>query len=121
MHLRTGVDRDDALLALLQQILDKLDAIHAALSAPKTAALSRRDRQQLETLLPAIAGARGSDPFTVADLLEHRAVRLVLGALDARAVGRLLHRATGTSVDGYVVERVGAELNRVVWRIVATP
>lgn len=108
------------MLALLQQIADKLDAIYAALTTPKAAPLRRVDRDRLARLLPAIAGALGSEVFTVNELLEHRPVRLVLDGLDARSVGRLLHRATGVPVDGYLVERVGAELHRALWRVVQT-
>ena len=89
--------------------------------------LRRADRARLARLLPAIAGALGSEPFTVAELFEHAAVRLVLdGSSENRSepgrraqVGRLLERAIGLPVDGYVVARVGTELHRRLWTVTA--
>jgi hypothetical protein len=43
------------------------------------------------------------------------ALRLVRRGLNAKRVGRLLRRAEGQAVDGYVVQREGFELHAVLW------
>jgi hypothetical protein len=112
--------RSDPTIDLLQQILDVLLRIEAA-QTRRSSTLSRADHARLVRLLPAIVGARGSDEFTVAELLEeHRSVRLVLDGLDVQAIGRLLYRATNIPVDGYVVLCRGEELNRRRWSVERT-
>jgi hypothetical protein len=81
--------------------------------------LSRADRRILSKLLPALAGALGSELFLSCELLEHAAVGLVCKGMSARQLGRLLRRSTGVPVDGYLVERVDEEAGAVVWRVVA--
>lgn len=85
--------------------------------------LSRDDRALLARLSPAIAGALGSTEFLTRDLFGHdsAALRIVLRGLNPRQVGRLLKRAEGKPVDGYVVERVGVELGAILWRVVRVP
>jgi hypothetical protein len=82
--------------------------------------LSREDRARLARLLPAIAGALGSEPFLARDLFEHAApaVRLVRRGLTPRRIGRLFRRAAGEAVAGYLVEAVDVELGAVLWRVV---
>jgi hypothetical protein len=80
---------------------------------------SREDLQTLRKLLPAIGGARGSEPFTTEDLGQNLAIRALVAHLSARQLGRLFLRAV--AVDGYAVERVGLDRNRALWRVVAIP
>jgi hypothetical protein len=58
------------------------------------APLRREDRAALEHILPAIAGAVGSECFLAAEVIasEHAALRLVLDGLSGRQLGRLLRR-----------------------------
>ena len=122
---RPNVDVDtahDTVCVLLRELVEEVRGLRhdIATAGRRSSTLSRADHQKLSVVLPAIAGALGSDEFTVAELLEHRAVRLVIGTLDVQAVGRLLYRGMGLAIDGYVVQRRGAELNRGKWRVVQT-
>jgi hypothetical protein len=83
--------------------------------------LTRADLGLLGRLLPAIAGALGSEPFLARDLFESAAVRLVVSGLNTRQVGRLLRRAEGHAIDGYLIERVTVELGAILWRVVQAP
>ena len=105
-----------------QAVLDELRAIRVALERqPRPSHLTRGDRDRLAAILPAIAGSVGSDLFTAKELLEQHtpAVRLVLGHLTARQLGRLLQRAEGARVAGYTVQRDGTEVGAVLWRVLA--
>jgi len=83
-------------------------------------ALSRADQALVQILLPAIAGAVGSDWFVVHEVIALAAVQLVLQGRNAHQVGRLLRRASGRPVAGLLVERGGTESQRTQWRVVAT-
>jgi len=104
-------------LAVLRQICHLLERRRPP------ARLTHGDRARLTALLPAIAGALGSDWFTAREILESDApaVRVVRGALTARQIGRLLQRAEAATVEGYVVERGGFEVGATLWRVLATP
>ena len=82
--------------------------------------LSRADRDALTVILPAIVGHLGSDVFLASELIHAEAagVRLVLRTWTARRLGRLLKRATGIVVDGFIVERRGTEAGAVLWAVV---
>jgi hypothetical protein len=118
---------DERIVDLLRELVAGQHAIVAELRALRTATplrrpspLTRRDRARLERLLPAVAGVKGSEKFTVDDVITLPAVRVVVGRLTARHVGRLLRRAVGVAIDGLTVERTDEkELNRVLWRVVA--
>jgi len=107
----------------------ELRAAHAALAervalleAGKHAShrVRRADRARLARLLPAIAGALGSEEFFVSDLFDEPAVCLVLEALRPAQVGQLFERANGVPVDGFVVMWSGRKLQRVLWTVLAT-
>jgi hypothetical protein len=100
----------------LAAVLDRLARLEAG---AVTRRLSRADRERLERLLPVIAAAVASDGFLVSELLrlESPGLRLVVGASSARSLGRLLRRAEGVPVGGYVVERLGQEGGAVLWRV----
>lgn len=81
--------------------------------------LSRSDRDALARILPAVAGALGSELFTVREVFERDApgLRVVLRGRSSRAVGRLFARAAAQDVNGYVVERVSVERHAALWRV----
>jgi len=56
----------------------------------------------------------GSDEFLVRELFgdDAAALRLVLAGENATSVGRLVKRADGQAIDGYMVESRGSELHR---------
>lgn len=116
------VDTDPQLAALLEVLIAEVQGLRQDLRRDRRSdrTLSRTDRDQLERLLPAVGGAVGSEPFTVAEALELPAVRAVLRSMPAAQVGQLLQRARGVPIHGLVVERVGYELQCRLWRLVAT-
>jgi hypothetical protein len=109
-------------VSLLTEILDVQRRILAALEQRRTPyPLTRADRMRLAPMLPAIAGALGSEPFTSRDLVADDAapaLRVVCGTLSIKQIGRLLARAEATPIDGWLVERCGVEINVTLWRIV---
>ena len=106
-------------LELLEAIVRELHGLRADLTRdPPRRALRRVDRDRLQRLLPAIVGVQGSEEFTVADILEQPAVRVVTRGLTAPQVGRLLHRARQMPIDRLLVEKTGRELHRGLWRVV---
>src|SRR5262245_14785017 len=70
-------------------------ALALALERRRPSHLTRIDRGRLGAILPAIAGAIGSELFTALEATEHEspALRIVLEGLNARSLGRLLRRA----------------------------
>lgn len=114
---------DVEMLEVLREIRDLLRR-SLEQARPARGILSRSDRARLSRLLPAIAGAYGSERFTARDLFEADAapaVRLVVRGLNPRRVGRLFQRADQQAVDGYLVQRDGVELHAVLWRIQRVP
>ena len=71
-------------------------------------------------LLPALAGAFGSEQFTTREALEQRAIGLVADGLSSRQVGQLLSRALEQPVAGDVVRRGGREAHVVLWYVEQT-
>jgi hypothetical protein len=112
-------------LDLLRELVEQIKGLRADLarsgSQRGTHSLSREDRVLLARLLPAIAGARGSEEFTSRDLAADSspALRLVLRRLSVKQIGRLLARAEGMAIDGWLVQRCGVEINVALWRVVA--
>jgi len=111
------MDRD--ILALLAEIRDEQRAIRKLLERRQV--LSPRDRTVLEKVLPAIAGAKGSGWFTVAELLKgsDAGVRHVLIGISQSLMGGILRRGEGVNVNGYVVEKAATERGARLWRVVA--
>ena len=114
-------------LGVLDEVLAELRAIRVLLEQrqqpPSPPTLSREDRGRLSRLLPAVGATLGSELFTSSDLVEHEsaALRVVCVDLTAKQLGRLLRRAAGTPIGGYLVERQGVEAGAVLWRVVAVP
>jgi hypothetical protein len=106
-----------------QAVLNELRAIRVALENRNRSVtvLTRADRDVLTRLLPAIAGAIGSEPFTSRDLPGAASgLRVVLRGLSVKKIGRLLSRAEGTPIEGWLVERCGTEINVTLWRVLAS-
>lgn len=105
------------------EILAELRAIHTLLARrPQPSSLSRADQEALTRLLPAVTGLLGSEWFLARDLCadSRPALRLVLADhLTSKRLGRLLLRADGVAIGGFVVERGGLELGSTLWRVVA--
>ena len=119
----TMIDTDPQLLALLETLIAEVRGLRSDLARDRwpPRVLSRVDCDRLSRLLPAIAGALGSDSFASRDLLTHEsaAVRLVVHDFTAKKLGRLLLRAEGVPIDGLRVQRAGVELGVVLWKIAA--
>lgn len=116
------VETNPQLVALLETLIAEVRGLRADLVRDRRPRrdLSRADRDRLSRLLPAIAGAFGSEPFTVNELLERPAVQVVADGLAPAALGQLLQRARSVPLHGYVVESDSTELHRRVWRLKAT-
>src|SRR5687767_5749045 len=109
---------------VLADILAEVRGIREALEQRGgRSTLTRNDLEALRRLLPAIAGAIGSELFTARELIRHAApgLQAVCAGMSAKSLGRLLKRAHGIPVDGYVVRAEGLELGAVLWRILQTP
>jgi hypothetical protein len=106
-------------VASLEQRVRVLELALAALLEQQRRTLSRREWALLERLYPAIGGAFGSERFASRDLAASPTLRLVLGGRSVKTIGRLLARAVGIAIDGFVVERCGRELRVTLWRVVA--
>jgi hypothetical protein len=105
-----------AFVAELAALRARIDAVEHRLS-PST--LRREDRAALERILPAIAGALGSDLFLAIEAVtsDNPALVLVLGAMDARRLGKLLRRGADLPIDGYIVHAQGMEAGAVLWEV----
>jgi hypothetical protein len=112
--------RIDVLEAWQRDVLTELRAIRVALELRRPSPLTRADRDRLATLLPAVGGVYGSEPFSSRDLVEDSrpAVRLVVRGLGAKQIGRLCARADGIPIDGLMVQKQGVEFQVTLWRIV---
>jgi hypothetical protein len=107
-------------IRLLRSAIESLSA-HMEQARPST--FSKADRVKLERLLPAIADVfSDGEFFTSRELIDHPApgLRMLLSGLSTKQVGRLFTRADGTAIGGFKVQRVGSELNRTLWRVVAS-
>lgn len=109
----------------LLQVLQRLETGQAAILAELRVLADGRPRGRctpedialLRVLLPAIAGARGSEIFNVNEIYADNVIRVLVAPLSAKQVGRLLWRGTVT-VDGYAVERAGHYRGATLWRVV---
>jgi hypothetical protein len=107
----------DELRGLLTALAIRVEAIEHRLN---TSPLRRADREALSRILPAVAGAVGSELFLASEAVasENPALVLVLGGLNARRLGRLLRRGDGVDVDGYMVRANGTEGGAMLWSVV---
>ena len=106
-------------MVTLDDVLTELHGLRALLQDRGPSRLSRADRDRLARILPVVAGLMGSAPFLARELLEHPSagLGLVLAGSSSRSLGRLLRRAEGQPVAGYVVEQVGIEGGAVLWSV----
>ena len=88
--------------------------------------LSDHDQAVLATLLPAVYGALSDRVWSVAVIVTLAATADSLADALApflatpgglRGLGKLLRRADGQPVAGFVVERVGADRTGALWRV----
>jgi hypothetical protein len=107
--------------ALLRALIAEVKGLRADGRDRRPSHLTRQDRDRLANILPVVAARRGSELFVVRELFEAEspAWRLVVGTLNARQVGRLLQRAEGQRIGGFVVQRDGIEVGSVLWRVFA--
>jgi hypothetical protein len=114
------------LVAEVKGLREDLAAVQRAAQPPITdrlSVLSRADLELLGRLLPPIGAVCDPPEFAVRELFEKDSaeLRLVLRGLNGIRVGRLFQRAAGQVVNGYMVERAGAELHASLWRVVEVP
>lgn len=104
-------------LAELAALRARVDAVERRLSPG--ADLRREDRAALERILPALAGALGSENFLASEAVtsDNPALVLVLEGMHARRLGKLLRRGDGVPVAGYVVHARGRETGAVLWEV----
>ena len=97
-----------------------MDAVEARQSP---SSLCRPDREALQRILPAVAGALGSEYFLASETVAsaNAALVLVLAGMNARRLGKLLRRGDGVSVAGYVVHARGTESGAVLWEVLRVP
>jgi hypothetical protein len=106
------------------ELLDEIRALRAELARQQgQSTLTRADRAVLAKLLPAIGGVFGSEPFLSSEVCEHDepGLRLVCTGISIRSLGRLLRRAAGVAVDGYMITRVAVEAGAVLWSVRRLP
>lgn len=103
---------DPEVSAALAAMQARIDALEARLPPPP-----KEDATLAARLLPALAGALGSEEFAAADALEYRAIRVVVGDMSAKVLGRFLGRVQGTTVAGWRVQRAGEINKTVLWRV----
>ncbi len=120
---------DPETMTVLTEIRDELRALRLATERTGGAALSRADRAALAVLLPAIAASVGSYTFTARELIDHAqaadlelrtAIERTLGPITdgtARRIGKLLKRADGCTLYGFVVVRIGDGRDGALWSI----
>jgi hypothetical protein len=121
---RSGTEALNPLETLLRELVAGQRQIIALLEQQRRPShLTREDRDRLAQMLPVVGGVFGSELFLVRELFESEAaaLRLVLRAVNAKQVGRLLRRGEGQASDGYVIQRDGFEMHAVLWRVVHVP
>jgi hypothetical protein len=110
-------------MAWERAVLAELRAIRAVLEQRQrpVVPLSRADRALLGRMLPALAGAFGSETFSARDLAEDErpAVRIVVQERTVKQLAQLFAKADGLPIEGLKLECHGLEERVTVWRIIA--
>jgi hypothetical protein len=75
-----------------------------------------------EALVAAIIDAVGAHEFSARELIEHARLvggrlRVVLGGMSGRSLGRTLRKIEGIGIAGRHVERIGVDLDGIIWRV----
>jgi hypothetical protein len=131
-----GATLDDVLAALHRLeaqnavIIAQLAALPGAIAAAsqRSSALSRKDRDALSLLLPAIIDAIADANFAARDLMNRatgnadlrEALVQVLGPLrddSAKRLGGLLKRGAGVAQGGLRVVRLGEVREGAIWKV----
>jgi hypothetical protein len=102
--------------ALLRELITEIRGLRQAYERQsRRPSITREDLQRLASLLPAIETAFTDHPFTAKEV--HEALQGLTRTLSVKSLGRLLLRGEGLAIDGYVIERLGTECNRTLWRL----
>jgi hypothetical protein len=124
--LTAPLPRSDELAELRQEVRGLAERVAALEAFAPRRRLAVADRVALETFFPLIASAVPRDRlFSVRELVEHAdvtrdvALCAVLAATTPRKLGRLLRRAAGIEIAGYVVSIVGRDRDGAVLRLSA--
>lgn len=113
-----------AVEALLAQLVAEVRELRLAVEA-----LSDRHGKGADAasvaLLQALWSHAGPRPFGVTELVRHAALadamelRVALGGMNARQLGRRLRHLEGRALDGLVLYRQGEDRHGLVWRVSA--
>jgi hypothetical protein len=102
------------LFAIVEDLQRRMAAVEADAATRRTPTLDL-----LRRLLPALAGAFGSDAWCARDAISHPALKPVLRGWNVRKLGIFLaDKANGVVVDGLMLERIGTEGHVVLWRVI---
>ena len=109
-----------AQLKAQHEIVSEVRALREVLTRDRRPLLSREDRVILRRILPAIVGVRRSERLTSRDLVEDDtpAIRLAVGSMTAKQIGKLFARAASVQIDGLMVQKDGVDFRVTAWRIV---
>jgi len=110
---------DVDVLARLAAVEARIAVLEQAEAARRRPTLARGDRDHLRRIVPALAGAYGSDPWLGAEAVHHPMLAVLIGGWTAARLGKLLARfvKAGGAIDGYLVEAIGREGNAVLWHV----
>ncbi|MGC4086218.1 MAG: hypothetical protein QM736_29865 [Vicinamibacterales bacterium] len=100
-------------------ILAELRAIRGLLEqqSPRRS-LALRDVRLLECLVPALHLTFADLAFQASDVLSDEALSALLPAFTPARLGKLLARAAGIRVAGFVVSKLGTEGHVTLWQVV---
>jgi hypothetical protein len=111
----------ETLTMLVIALADRLTSVEQELRRTRTAgSLRPGDLHLLQALLPVIAALWGSEPFTIGEMIArpYASLRLVIAERSATSLGQAFARCAGYRIGDFVIERVGYEGTRALWRVV---
>lgn len=111
---------DRAVLLRLEAIEHRLAQLEGRRPKVSPVILLTDDVRFLTVALPVIGGALGSSLFTLKDLMDARGHSQALAQVltgSPSSLGQLFARHHGRPVGGHVIEKVGREGARVVWKV----
>jgi hypothetical protein len=104
---------------LLGEILQEIRLLRQAVERGQRSPIKPGDREALRRLLPAIGGALGDEHFLAAEIETHTspAIQVARRNLNAKQLGRLFKRASGVSVEGFMVSAQSEESGAILWQV----